>query len=43
MTDFWNTAGRIDDFWFEKISCRDLTKSLGVFPAEITGGILTFD
>ena len=38
----WNASGRIDSFRFEKVSCRDITKSLGYLEG-ITGGALSFD
>ena len=38
----WNASGRVDSFRFEKVSCRDITKSLGYLEG-VTGGTLSFD
>ncbi|MGN0038177.1 MAG: hypothetical protein ACI36Y_03450 [Coriobacteriales bacterium] len=38
----WNASGRVDSFRFEKVSCRDINKSLGYLEG-VTGGTLSFD
>lgn len=38
----WNASGRIDSFYFEKISNSNLSKSLGELDCKITGGSLTY-
>lgn len=38
----WNKSGRIDDFDFEKVSCKDINNTLGKLECSVTGGTLSY-
>lgn len=38
----WNKSGRVDSFYFEKISAKDINNSLGSLDCAVIGGTLNF-